>query len=376
MRKNVIRCSALVPALFVLAAQPPLGTRTPDGFISRFQQSMVEGTTTSEHLTATALEEIDRQSNLNAFISVDAVAAIARAQRLDQQREQQQVVGPLHGIPIAVKDNVHVADVPNTAGTPLLQSFVPVDDAPVVARLKAAGAIVVGKTNLHELAFGITSMNEAFGAVGNACDPDFMAGGSSGGTAVAVAAGMAVAGLGTDTGGSARIPAALNGIVGFRPTVGRYPAAGLTRISSTRDTVGPMARSVADVALLDAVITGDDTCPLPKSTCKNFAWRVPRHYFFDALEPRVAVSVEALLNALRDEGAVLVEEDIPGIAALNEAVSFPVVLFETGVLLRDYLGRIRPDTNVLRRWPIPSPARTSKPLSAAWSTATCLNRPT
>ena len=115
MRKNVIRCSALVPALFVLAAQPPLGTGTPDGFIFRFQQSMAEGTTTSEQLTATALDEIDRRSNLNAFISVDAVAAIAQARRLDRQREQQQILGPLHGIPIAVKDNVHVADVPNSS---------------------------------------------------------------------------------------------------------------------------------------------------------------------------------------------------------------------------------------------------------------------
>ncbi|MCY3731262.1 MAG: indoleacetamide hydrolase, partial [Rhodospirillaceae bacterium] len=302
---------------------------------------MAEGTTTSEQLTATALEEIDRRSNLNAYISVDAVAAIEHARRLDQQRERQQILGPLHGIPIAVKDNVHVADVPNTAGTPLLQSFVPVEDAPVVARLKAAGAIVVGKTNLHELAFGITSVNEAFGAVGNACDPGFMAGGSSGGTAVAVAAGMAVAGLGTDTGGSVRIPAALNGIVGFRPTVGRYPAAGLTRISSTRDTVGPMARSVADVAVLDAVMTGENVA-LPEVDLRGLRLGVPRRYFFDALEPRVAESVEALLTALRDEGAVLVEEDLPGIAALNEAVSFPVVLFETGVLLRDYLAEYVP----------------------------------
>lgn len=306
---------------------------------------MAEGTTTSEQLTATAMEEIDRQSALNAFISVDADAAIAQARRLDHQREQQQVLGPLHGIPIAIKDNIHVADVPNTAGTPLLQSFVPIEDAPVVARLKAAGAIVVGKTNLHELAFGITSVNEAFGAVGNACDAGYMAGGSSGGTAVAVAAGMAVAGLGTDTGGSARIPAALNGIVGFRPTVGRYPAEGLTRISSTRDTVGPMARSVADVAILDAVMAGEDTA-LPNLDLQGIRLGVPRRYFYEGLEPLVADNVEALLNAVRDEGAMLVEEDLTEIAALNDAVSFPVVLFETGVLLRDYLAEYVPTQTI------------------------------
>ena len=341
MKNNVLRCSAHIPALLILAAQTPHSAAVSDSFVSRYQQLMAEGTTTSEQLTATALDEIDRQSNLNAFISVDDAGALAQARRLDRQREQEQILGPLHGIPIAIKDNIHVADTPNTAGTPLLQSFVPNEDAPVVARLKAAGAIVVGKTNLHELAFGITSKNEAFGAVGNACNPDFMAGGSSGGTAVAVAAGMALAGLGTDTGGSARIPAALNGVVGFRPTVGRYPAAGLTRISSTRDTVGPMARSVADVAVLDAVMA-DESTDLPGVDLRGLRLGVPRDYFYEGLEPLVGDRIEALLSVLRDEGVTLVEEDLSGIAALNEAVSFPVVLFETGVLLREYLAEYLP----------------------------------
>lgn len=341
MKYNVIRCSALVPALLILGAQLPPGAVTPDTSFHTYQQMMAEGTISSEQLTATALDEIERRSNLNAFISVDADGALARARSLDQQRDQAQVLGPLHGIPIAVKDNIHVADMPNTAGTPLLASFVPDEDAPVVARLKAAGAIVVGKTNLHELAFGITSMNEAFGTVGNACDPEFMAGGSSGGTAVAVAAGMAVAGLGTDTGGSSRIPAALNGIVGFRPTVGRYPAEGLTPISSTRDTVGPMARSVADIAVLDAVMA-DDSTALPEIDLRGLRLGVPRDHFHDGLEPLIAERMEALLSDLRDAGVILVEEDIAGIAALTQAVGFPVVLFEAGVLLRDYLAEFVP----------------------------------
>ena len=341
MKNNVVRCSALIPALLILGAQLPLSSVTPDTSVHTYQQRMAEGTITSEQLTATALDEIERRSNLNAFISVDAVGALAQARRLDQQRNQAQVLSPLHGIPIAVKDNIHVADMPNTAGTPLLESFVPDEDAPVVARLKAAGAIVVGKTNLHELAFGITSKNEAFGAVGNACNPDFIAGGSSGGTAVAVAAGMAVAGLGTDTGGSARIPAGLNGIVGFRPTVGRYPAGGLTLISSTRDTVGPMARSVADVAVLDAVMA-DDSTELPEIDLRGLRLGVPRDYFHDGLEPLIVERIEALLSVLRDAGVVLVEEDLADIAALNEAASFPVVLFEAGVLLREYLAEFVP----------------------------------
>ncbi len=341
MKCNVVRCSALIPALLILGAQLPLSDVTPDTSFYTYQQGMAEGTTSSEQLTATALEEIERQSHLNAFISVDAEGALAQARRLDEQRSQGQVPGPLHGIPIAVKDNIHVAGMPNTAGTPLLASFVPDEDAPVVARLKTAGAIVVGKTNLHELAFGITSMNAAFGAVGNACDPDFIPGGSSGGTAVAVAAGMAVAGLGTDTGGSSRIPAALNGIVGFRPTVGRYPAGGLTLISSTRDTVGPMARSVTDVALLDAVMA-DDSTDLPEIDLGGIRLGVPRDYFYDDLEPLVVERIETLFSFLRDAGVILVEEDIVDIAALNQAARMPIVPFEAPLLLRDYLAEFVP----------------------------------
>ena len=159
---------------------------------------------------------------------------------------------------------------------------------------------------------------------------------AAGEPAAAVAAGMAVAGLGTDTGGSSRIPAALNGIVGFRPTVGRYPADGLTRISSTRDTAGPMGRSVADVALLDAVLAGEEPALTP-ANLRGLRLGVPREHFYGGLEPLVARRAEALLDRLRAVGAVLVEADIEGVAELNQAVSFPVVLFETGLLVREYV---------------------------------------
>ena len=319
----------------------PLAAALPQAPIATLQRMMADGELSSEQLTTQALEAIIRREELNAFIFVDRRGALARAREADRRRGLDVALGPLHGIPVAVKDNIHVAGMPNTAGTPALESFVPDEDAPVAARLKAAGAIVLGKNNMHELAFGVTSKNAAFGAVGNACDPRFIAGGSSGGTAVAVAAGMAVAGVGTDTGGSSRIPAALNGIVGFRPTVGRYPSEGLTRLSSTRDTAGPMGRSVADVALLDAVLAGDAT-EFSAANLRGLRLGVPRDYFYDGLEPVVGRRVEALLGALRRAGAVLVEANLEGVSELNQAVSFPVVLFETGPLLRDYLAENLP----------------------------------
>jgi mandelamide amidase len=245
---------------------------------------------------------------------------------------------PLAGCQIVAKDNIEVAGMPCTLGTPALRDHVATRDAAAIARLRAAGAEIVGKTNLHELAYGITSNNAAFGPVRNPHDLRCFAGGSSGGTAAAIAAGLVRAGLGTDTGGSSRIPAALCGIVGFRPTVARYPMAGVALISPTRDVIGPMGRTVRDVAALDAVLAGTPTAGLDTVDLRTIRIGFPYQHFQEDLDASVAGALEQAMNALREAGVTLVDADLANVAAADAAVSFPVVLYETRAALEAYLA--------------------------------------
>ena len=298
------------------------------------------GTLTSEDLMKALVEVVERKRDLNAFITFDRGRALAAARKADSLAARKSFAGPLHGVPIVVKDNIHVAGLPNSAGTPGLRGFVPTRNAPVAEKLIRAGAIVLGKTNMHELAFGITSNNAAFGPARNAYDPTRIAGGSSGGTGNAIAARMAAAGLGSDTGGSVRIPAALNGIAGLRPTLGRYAQEGITPIAHTRDTAGPMAREVADLVLLDTIITGTrDRVAAPPLADLRIG--VDRAAFFRNLDTEVEQLTNAALDRLRQAGAEIVEVDMAGLVDLNAKVSFPVALYEANVDLTSYLKRYR-----------------------------------
>jgi indoleacetamide hydrolase len=299
-------------------------------------KAMGEGTVSSSQLTGAFLEQCQRHASLNAFIHLDPAAAKAAAAESDKRRSAGKA-GPLEGLPLVLKDNIDTAAMPTTGGTPALRNHRPKKDAPVAAKLIGAGAVVLGKTNLHELAYGITNNNGAFGAARNPYDPQRIPGASSGGTGVAVAARLAPAGIGSDTGGSVRIPAALCGIQGLRPTLLRWPQEGIVPISHTRDTAGPMARSVADLALLDGVVTGSALTEAPASL-KGLRIGVPRGLFWENLHLDTAKIAEETLEALAKAGVVLVEADIPNVAALDQAAGFPIALYETIVDLDKYLA--------------------------------------
>ncbi|ARQ01296.1 indoleacetamide hydrolase [Pseudorhodoplanes sinuspersici] len=307
-----------------------------------------------------ALARAEQVKHLNALITLNRDGALAAARKVDAAVAAGEKLPVLAGLPIVVKDNINTADMPTSGGTPALQNARPKGNAPSLQKLLDAGAIVIGKTNMHELAFGITSTNLASfaGPVKNPHDESRIPGGSSGGTAAAIAAGIVTCGLGSDTGGSTRIPAALTGTVGLRPSVGnggaqrRYHDDGaVIPISHTRDTVGPMGRTVADVALLDSVITG---APMPTAvSLRGKRVGIPAS-FWAGLDSELEAVAKAAREKLAGAGVEFVEADLPGWSELNAKMSFPIALHEPiadipaylkasgieGVTLADIAGKI------------------------------------
>jgi aspartyl-tRNA(Asn)/glutamyl-tRNA(Gln) amidotransferase subunit A len=262
-------------------------------------------------LTRLMLARIERLNpKLNAYITVTAELALAQAKKAEAElsaprsRKGSRDRGPLHGIPISLKDNIYTKGIRTTAGSKILGDFIPKDDAVVVAQLKQAGAILLGKTNMHEFAYGVTSNNPHYGPVRNPWDLERIPGGSSGGSAVAVAAGLCYGSIGTDTGGSIRIPASLCGVVGLKPTWGRISCEGVVPLSPLLDCTGPLARSVRDLAILTGAVyfrVGREPDLAKPGTLranpKKFCLGIPRQLFFDALSTGVR---KAFDSAVRD----------------------------------------------------------------------------
>ena len=262
---------------------------------------------TSEAVTERCLERITEQNRtLNAFVSVLDDDAVAQAKKADQEIAAGRYRGPLHGIPISLKDIIDLRNAPTTAASRVRDGHIARRDATVVGRLREAGAIFIGKTNLHEFALGTTNEDSAYGPVLHPLDSTRSPGGSSGGSAASVLAGMAYASIGTDTGGSIRIPSSACGLVGLKATIGELPTDGIVPLSETLDHVGPMCLSVEDTALLYGVLRGiSNPEPLASRDVRGMRFGIPRAYFLDLLDAQVAARFDEACERLRAAGAIL-----------------------------------------------------------------------
>jgi aspartyl-tRNA(Asn)/glutamyl-tRNA(Gln) amidotransferase subunit A len=274
---------------------------------------------------------------LNAFITVMTKSALAEARAAEEEISRGHWQGPLHGIPVALKDLIDTAGVRTTSASALHQDRVPTEDAEVVRKLREAGAVIVGKNNLHEFAYGGSSLISHFGDVHNPWDVNRIAGGSSGGSAASVPAGMACAAIGTDTAGSIREPAALCGCVGIKPTYGRVSSRGVIPLSTSLDHVGPLSSCVEDVAIVLQAIAGydpgditsaevavTDYVSILKEGAKGLRVGVPRAYFFDDLDPEVASAMAHALTGIATLGAHIKEVrlDVPTDRTLQAAEAY------------------------------------------------------
>lgn len=345
-------------------AGSPLPQDLADSSLYQLSQMIQKGEITSRQLVETYLERIrslDGPNGLNAYITVAGDEALWRAEELDRLAKQRKFQGLLHGLPIAVKDNLDTEELLTTGGSKILSSWRPPQDAHVVQKLRKAGAIILGKTNMHEFAFGITTNNPHYGPTRNPYDFSRIPGGSSGGSGAAAAAALCAGAIGTDTGGSVRIPAALCGVVGLKPTLGRVGRGGMMYLSFTRDVIGPITRNVIDSAMILQVIAGMDPrdpesqphrvphylSPLMKETptLKGRRFGVPRKYFFDVIHPDTQQVMERAIRQIQSMGATVKEVEVKHMD-LATPTGFNIVLAECIYLMEDYLRAFDPEATI------------------------------
>ena len=314
-------------------------------------QALRQRNVSSTELTEAALRRTGEiNPKLNAMITVLEQSARAQAKAADAELARGTDRGPLHGIPVAVKDVFETRGVRTTAGSVIFMHNVPARDATVVEKLAAAGAVLVGKTGMHELAYGVTSNNPHFGAVRNPWDTDRIPGGSSGGSGAAVSADMVFMAMGTDTGGSIRIPAAFCGTVGLKPTTGRVSRYGVLPLDFSLDHMGPLTRSVRDAAVTLSAIAGfdprDETSseqpvgsylPAPDCSIRNVRIGLPQNFYLERLDPDVDMAVRRMAATAESLGARVIPVRVPDIEALN-TVGRVILLAEASAVMEKYIG--------------------------------------
>ncbi|MYE89198.1 amidase [Candidatus Poribacteria bacterium] len=327
--------------------------------IAQIAVQIRKGEISPVELIETTLQAIDqREPQLNAFITVFSEESLERARQAEAEIRNGEDFGPLHGMPIALKDIIYVEGTRSTAGSNFFAEESPQFDAALVSKLKDAGAVIIGKTNLHEFAFGVTTENPHFGATANPWDTARVPGGSSGGSAAAVIAGCCAGALGSDTGGSIRIPAAVCGHVGLKPTFGRTSAHGVLALAQSLDTVGPMCRYVHDVALMMNVLAGYDprdvhseNQSVPDYTegldqpIRGRRAGIPKQHFFENLDSEVERVVGDAIKILEGLGVEIVELDLPSAPAGHE-VTLTLLTAEAGQFHQERLAAHREDYGV------------------------------
>ncbi len=296
-----------------------------DHTITRLNEMMDKGHVSALDVLESVFKRIEeKEPVLNCYITLTKDLAIEMAKESHMRRKKGQALSPLDGIPIGVKDNICTKGIRTTCGSKILFNYIPPYDATVMERLYSAGAVLVGKTNMDEFAMGSSCENSAFGPTRNPFSTDSVPGGSSGGSAAAVAAGEAIGAIGSDTGGSIRQPAAFCGVVGIKPTYGRVSRFGLVAYASSLDQIGPIAKSVRDCALLTGIISGHDPkdstsvdAPVPdfmaylSKSIKGLKIGLPKEYLVHGLDEGVAGIVQGVVSVLKDKGAELVEVSLP-----------------------------------------------------------------
>lgn len=327
--------SALLPARQIWADQSALTDLTAVDAVT----AMRDGDIKAEDYARALLDRAKSLENLNAFRALDREMVLEAARTADKRRGTRARLGALHGLPIPVKDSVNTKALPTTNGTPALKNFRPKEDAAILKPLFSQGAILMGKTNIHELSYGHTTNNFAFGPTRNPYDTSRVPGGSSGGSAAAVAARMAPLAVAEDTFGSIRVPASFCGIAGLRPTVGRYPGAGVMPITPKWDTGGPLARTVADLILFDSVLMNNRSLVLAQ-TLRGVRIGVA-DYFLSDLQPEVARVTTEALRKLESAGAVLVRADVPKEMRVGTDLTRTINRYETAKNMSAFLKQQR-----------------------------------